>query len=81
MAALQLAQCLELYEKLLDANCARDENFEPADDPGKLRPAEIDPNPESKPARPDLVDMDEDEKERLFEARASKKLMPNKSML
>ena len=64
------AQCLERYEKLLDANCARDENFEPADDPGKLRPAEIDPNPESKPARPDPVDMDEDEKEMLSEARA-----------
>jgi pre-mRNA-splicing factor CDC5/CEF1 len=32
--------------------------------------AEIDPNPESKPARPDPVDMDEDEKEMLNEARA-----------
>ncbi|KAK9137916.1 hypothetical protein Sjap_008510 [Stephania japonica] len=31
---------------------------------------EIDPNPESKPARPDPVDMDEDEKEMLSEARA-----------
>ncbi|XP_042046814.1 cell division cycle 5-like protein isoform X2 [Salvia splendens] len=30
---------------------------------------EIDPNPESKPARPDPVDMDEDEKEMLSEAR------------
>jgi hypothetical protein len=56
------AQCLERYEKLLDAACARDENYEPADDPRKLRPGEIDPNPESKPARPDPVDMDEDEK-------------------
>jgi pre-mRNA-splicing factor CDC5/CEF1 len=36
----------------------------------KLRPGEIDPNPEAKPARPDPVDMDEDEKEMLSEARA-----------
>ena len=40
------------------------------DDPRKLRPGEIDPNPETKPARPDPVDMDEDEKEMLAEARA-----------
>lgn len=32
------------------------------DDPRKLRPGEIDPNPETKPARPDPVDMDEDGK-------------------
>ena len=38
-----------------------------ADDPRRLRPGEIDPNPESKPARPDPVDMDEDEKEMLSE--------------
>lgn len=30
------------------------------DDPRRLRPGEIDPNPEIKPARPDPVDMDED---------------------
>jgi len=35
-----------------------------------LKIGEIDPNPESKPARPDPVDMDEDEKEMLSEARA-----------
>ncbi|KAF8780728.1 hypothetical protein HU200_001335 [Digitaria exilis] len=64
------SQCLERYEKLLDAACAKDENYEPNDDPRKLRPGEIDPNPESKPARPDPVDMDEDEKEMLSEARA-----------
>eukprot|EP00252_Welwitschia_mirabilis_P026273 TRINITY_DN853_c0_g3_i1.p1 TRINITY_DN853_c0_g3~~TRINITY_DN853_c0_g3_i1.p1 ORF type:complete len:1058 (-),score=318.66 TRINITY_DN853_c0_g3_i1:523-3696(-) len=64
------SQCLERYEKLLDAACSKDENYEPADDPRKLRPGEIDPNPESKPARPDPVDMDEDEKEMLSEARA-----------
>ncbi|GMH16590.1 hypothetical protein Nepgr_018431 [Nepenthes gracilis] len=64
------SQCLERYEKLLDAACAKDENYEPSDDPRKLRAGEIDPNPESKPARPDPVDMDEDEKEMLSEARA-----------
>ena len=64
------SQCLERYEKLLDAAFAKDENYEANDDPRKLRPGEIDPNPESKPARPDPVDMDEDEKEMLSEARA-----------
>lgn len=34
------------------------------------RPGELDPDPESKPARPDTIDMDEDEKEMLSEARA-----------
>lgn len=32
------------------------------DDPRKLKPGEIDPNPETKPARPDPKDMDEDGK-------------------
>ena len=36
----------------------------------KLKPGEVDPSPETKPARPDPVDMDEDEKEMLAEARA-----------
>jgi pre-mRNA-splicing factor CDC5/CEF1 len=35
-----------------------------------LKPGEIDPNPETKPARPDPIDMDEDELEMLSEARA-----------
>ena len=68
------AQCLEHYERLLDQATRRggDEEGETnaADDPRRLRPGEIDPNPESKPARPDPVDMDEDEKEMLSEARA-----------
>lgn len=34
-----------------------------------MRPGEIDPHPETKPARPDPIDMDEDEKEMLAEAR------------
>ena len=40
------------------------------EDPRKLKPGEIDPNPETKPACPDPQDMDEDELEMLSEARA-----------
>ncbi|KAG9494671.1 hypothetical protein GDO78_002165 [Eleutherodactylus coqui] len=64
------AQCLEHYEYLLDKAAQRDNEEEAADDPRKLKPGEIDPNPETKPARPDPVDMDEDELEMLSEARA-----------
>jgi len=65
------AQCLEHYEKLLDqAQEKEDDLDDETEDPRRLRPGEIDPNPESKPARPDPVDMDEDEKEMLSEARA-----------
>ena len=64
-------QCLERYQKLLDEAEAK-ENEElglagPGDEAGpssdeirKLRPGEIDPDPETKPARPDPIDMDED---------------------
>jgi pre-mRNA-splicing factor CDC5/CEF1 len=64
-------QCLERYQKLLDEAEAK-ENEElglagpggeagpSADDIRKLRPGEIDPDPETKPARPDPIDMDED---------------------
>ncbi|OJJ99998.1 hypothetical protein ASPACDRAFT_1881112 [Aspergillus aculeatus ATCC 16872] len=76
-------QCLERYQKLLDEAEAR-ENDElglggpsgaeaaapSADDVRRLRPGEMDPDPESKPARPDTIDLDEDEKEMLSEARA-----------
>ncbi|KAF5358157.1 hypothetical protein D9756_001798 [Leucocoprinus leucothites] len=73
-------QCLERYQKLLDEAEAK-ENEElglagpgdtgpGAEDVRKLRPGEIDPDPETKPARPDPIDMDEDEKEMLSEARA-----------
>ncbi|XP_006625730.1 cell division cycle 5-like protein [Lepisosteus oculatus] len=64
------AQCLEHYEFLLDKAAQRDNEEDTADDPRKLKPGEIDPNPETKPARPDPVDMDEDELEMLSEARA-----------
>jgi pre-mRNA-splicing factor CDC5/CEF1 len=72
------AQCLEHYEKLLDAAQEKDSGGgaggasgkDDKDDPRRLKPGEIDPLPEAKPARPDPVDMDEDEKEMLSEARA-----------
>lgn len=69
------AQCLERYEYLLDQAQKKEEGGDDLaagsqDDPRKLKPGEIDPNPETKPARPDPVDMDEDELEMLSEARA-----------
>ena len=60
-------QCLEHYEYLLDKAQGRENDV---NDPRKLRPGEIDPNPEAKPARPDPIDLDEDTKETLNEARA-----------
>ena len=76
-------QCLERYQKLLDEAEAREasglgltgpeggETQAPsADDVRRLRPGEVDPDPESRPARPDTIDLDEDEKEMLSEARA-----------
>jgi len=64
------SQCLEHYEYLLDKAADREAGLEAGEDPRKLKPGEIDPNPETKPARPDPVDMDEDELEMLSEARA-----------
>ncbi|KAL1888332.1 Pre-mRNA-splicing factor cef1 [Sporothrix stenoceras] len=76
-------QCLERYQRLLDEAEQREasefgltgdadgEASAPsADHVRKLRPGEVDPDPESKPARPDTIDLDEDEKEMLSEARA-----------
>ncbi|XP_044530724.1 cell division cycle 5-like protein [Gracilinanus agilis] len=63
------AQCLEHFELLLDKAAQRDRE-EAEDDPRKLKPGESDPNPETKPARPDPIDMEEDELEMLSEARA-----------
>lgn len=65
-------QCLERYQKLLDEAEAKEsrelglggpegpEGQPSADDIRRLRPGEIDPDPETKPARPDPIDMDED---------------------
>lgn len=65
------AQCLEHYEYLLDQAQKKETGDDLDDmDPRKLKPGEIDPNPETKPARPDPKDMDEDELEMLSEARA-----------
>ncbi|CEJ84427.1 Putative Pre-mRNA-splicing factor cef-1 [[Torrubiella] hemipterigena] len=76
-------QCLERYQKLLDEAEARESSAfgltgvdggeasaPSADDVRRLRPGELDPDPETKPARPDTIDLDEDEKEMLSEARA-----------
>jgi pre-mRNA-splicing factor CDC5/CEF1 len=66
-------QCLERYEQLLDEAQRRAEGLEEGEalrEAKKLKPGEVDPTPETKPARPDPIDMDEDELEMLSEARA-----------
>ncbi|GMH49224.1 hypothetical protein TrLO_g9968 [Triparma laevis f. longispina] len=76
------AQCQEKYELLLDAAASNEQQSGLPTDPdgeGKdastkgqrnVRVGEIDTHPETKPARPDPIDMDEDEIEMLQEARA-----------
>ena len=75
-------QCLERYQRLLDEAEAReaagglgltgDDSAETRapEEVRRLRAGEVDPDPESRPARPDTIDLDEDEKEMLSEARA-----------
>ncbi|KAK8845470.1 pre-mRNA-splicing factor CEF1 [Kwoniella newhampshirensis] len=74
-------QCLERYQKLLDdaeakdndelgLGAGEDEASRPAADVRALKPGEIDTDPETRAARPDPIDMDDDEKEMLSEARA-----------
>lgn len=66
-------QCLERYEQLLDEAQRRAEGLDEGEalrEVKKLKPGEVDPTPETKPARPDPIDMDEDELEMLSEARA-----------
>lgn len=48
------------YFYIRDQAQKKEEGDDAADDPRKLKPGEIDPNPETKPARPDPKDMDED---------------------
>lgn len=61
------AQCLERYEKLLSTATEGDSEYE---EKKSHKLSDIDIDPESKPALPDAVDMEEDEKEMLQEARA-----------
>ncbi|EOA82155.1 Pre-mRNA-splicing factor cef1 [Exserohilum turcicum] len=76
-------QCLERYQKLLDEQEAREsgdlglagpdggESAAPsAEDVRRLRPGEVDAYAESRPARPDAVDLEDEDKEMLSEARA-----------
>lgn len=63
-------QCLERYQRLLDEAEQQESNElglagvgdagPSADDVRRLRPGEVDPDPENRPARPDPIDMDED---------------------
>lgn len=68
------AQCLERYEYLLDQALKKEQGTDRAMESEtalkRLMPGEIDPNPETRPARPDPQDMDQDELEMLSEARA-----------
>ena len=67
-------QCQEHYEYLLDQAAseggADGANEELRKQSSSLRAGQIDSHPETKPARPDPIDMDEDEMEMLQEARA-----------
>ena len=71
IAGRTATQGLERYQKLLDEAEAKEneglrlagslDDIGPSvDDIRRLRPGEIDTDPETKPARPDPIDMDED---------------------
>lgn len=64
------AQCQEHYEALLDDAATGKDDQESLRQSSTLQPGQIDSHPETKPARPDPIDMDEDEIEMLQEARA-----------
>lgn len=73
------AQCIEHYERLVDQAQDGTQKGEKGSGAGpstavtalgRQRPGDIDSVPETRPARPDPVDMDEDELEMLSEARA-----------
>jgi pre-mRNA-splicing factor CDC5/CEF1 len=71
-------QCIERYQRLLDDEGSSDlslagpgiETLESVGASHDLQLGDINVNPETKQARPDAVDLDEDEKEMLSEARA-----------
>ena len=71
IAGRTATQGLERYQKLLDEAEAKEneglrlagssDDIGPSvDDIRRLRPGEIDPDPETKPARPDPIDIDDD---------------------
>jgi pre-mRNA-splicing factor CDC5/CEF1 len=67
------AQCLERYEELLDQAQRRAEGISEDDtlkEAKKINHHDVDPTPEIRPARPDAIDLDNDELEMLAEARA-----------
>ncbi len=68
--SLHVKYIIKKYLWLFSDKAQQKDGEDVADDPRKLKPGEIDPNPETKPARPDPIDMDEDELEMLSEARA-----------
>ena len=85
MVGRTATQCQEHYESLLDQAAAaaagtgddgaatsslRQQSSAAAASASLLRPGQIDSHPETKPARPDPIDMDDDELEMLQEARA-----------
>lgn len=59
-------QCVTHFEKLLDEAQGREKLD---NDPRKLRPGEIDPVPEVRPARADPIDLEDDDREMIAEAR------------
>lgn len=61
-----LLQFILLLIYFSDQAQKKEEGDDAVDDPRKLKPGEIDPNPETKPARPDPKDMDEDGKLRII---------------
>lgn len=68
-------QCVERYHKLLDDAAGQAQEVLPglgvsASELRQLKVGDIDPNPETRVAKPDEADMDDDELEMLAEARA-----------
>lgn len=71
------SQCLERYQTLLDDAEQKDPSLDALKLTGVgggstsgFRIGDINPNPETRPAKPDSIDMDDEEKEMLSEARA-----------
>ncbi|GKY97374.1 CDC5 cell division cycle 5-like protein [Mayamaea pseudoterrestris] len=71
MVGRTATQCQEHYEYLLDQAAGGDEaTDELRKQATSLRAGQIDSHPETKPAKPDSIDMDDEELEMLQEARA-----------